>query len=93
MAAIALVSVVTNAAQSRLAIIEAAQKRSDGIAQYRDRMRSAGEMVIGERAPPRRRLTNTPHFKLERRRFFSIILDTYRTDSSDRQRVRVRSVD
>ena len=71
-AAMALVSVVTNAAQSRLAIIAAAQKRSDGIAQYRDQMRSAGKSVIGERAPPRRRLTNTPHFKLERRRFFSI---------------------
>jgi transposase len=38
-------------------------------------------------------LTNTPHFKLKRRKLFFYILDTYRTGSSDGQRVYVRSVD
>jgi hypothetical protein len=37
-------------------------------------------------------LTNTPHFKLKRRRLF-YILDTYRTDTDSSVGQRVRSVD
>ena len=75
--------------------VGSAKKRSDGIAQHRDPDALGGEIVIGhpERGAPAEMADEHASLQAEAEEAIFYILDTYRTDSSDGQRVRVRSVD